>query len=804
MQTESLVLCCYGVEVRLVDDAGLWLCQRLRETLPPEFAAPSGPPQVSVVYVVTAVVPPGLTEASEFLITCDEVAVFATAVDEEVFWWLRRDIDQAVARRCTQLVFVHAGVVGWRGVGIVIPGRASIGKSTLVVELVRRGAVYYSDAFAALDDAGRVHPYRGMIGLDGESRPRNLRLVREDGATDPLPIKLITAGAYTPGVVWRPAVVRGSHAALSLVESSVLAREVAPRLPRIAAQVAADAVALRGPRSEAAEVAALLLDTVDDALVSLALGPAEDNRGRLADELARVAEIQLRSPHSRPMSPPRRLVAARYVRKLDVLPPADHRRLLQYVLSGESEVWESRVVGAEQSGNTRDEIRQSPTQSSERHDEIWDILDRRVQTMLPFVRQELEIRWFPRGRIEWQLTAHGQGGDFVPRVDADTAGAPGRRISCVYYFHQAPKPFSGGELKLYDTWITSTGTMRAGTYTTLEPVDNSLVFFPSDAFHEVCPVHPETDALADSRFAITIWFWQAGPPARDSNLAGRVVDADPNGGRCLPDDLAGVADTEPPLPLPAGGGQPRGAPHSRRLVAVVVPAHRFPLSGDDQIAIRHLRTHLGEFDRYMIGPHIPPDDFADFARPPSSACDFVDRSTYNRLLMSERFYRAFEGYRYILIYQLDCLVFSNTLEEWCRKGFDYIGAPWFERWHNFRREQSEYPEDVVEGFGTVGNGGFSLRSVDAALAVLSATKMSLHDRFVQRVVATGLNEDIFWSFYAPKLVDEFRIPKPREALQFAFETEPRYCYRENDHRLPFGCHGWLTYERDFWEPFLLT
>jgi hypothetical protein len=448
MQTESLVLCCYGVEVRLVDDAGLWLCQRLRETLPPEFAAPSGPPQVSVVYVVTAVVPPGLTEASEFLITCDEVAVFATAVDEEVFWWLRRDIDQAVARRCTQLVFVHAGVVGWRGVGIVIPGRASIGKSTLVVELVRRGAVYYSDAFAALDDAGRVHPYRGMIGLDGESRPRNLRLVREDGATDPLPIKLITAGAYTPGVVWRPAVVRGSHAALSLVESSVLAREVAPRLPRIAAQVAADAVALRGPRSEAAEVAALLLDTVDDALVSLALGPAEDNRGRLADELARVAEIRLRSPHSRPMSPPRRLVAARYVRKLDVLPPADHRRLLQYVLSGESEVWESRVVGAEQSGNTRDEIRQSPTQSSERHDEIWDILDRRVQAMLPFVRQELEIRWFPRGRIEWQLTAHGQGGDFVPRVDADTAGAPGRRISCVYYFHQAPKPFSGGELKL--------------------------------------------------------------------------------------------------------------------------------------------------------------------------------------------------------------------------------------------------------------------------------------------------------------------------------------------------------------------
>src|SRR5436305_757149 len=84
--------------------SGLGLCRRLSETLPPEFAAPSAPSQASVAYVVTAVVPPGLTEPSQFLITCDEVGVFAAAVDEEVFWWLRWDIDQAVARRCAQLL----------------------------------------------------------------------------------------------------------------------------------------------------------------------------------------------------------------------------------------------------------------------------------------------------------------------------------------------------------------------------------------------------------------------------------------------------------------------------------------------------------------------------------------------------------------------------------------------------------------------------------------------------------------------------------------------------------------------------
>ena len=98
--------------------------------------------------------------------------MFAAAAEEEVYWWLRQDIDQAVARRSPRLLFVHAGVVGWRGLAIVIPGRGSTGKSTLVAELVRRGAVYYSDAFAVLDEAGRVHPYRGAIGLGDEAPSR--------------------------------------------------------------------------------------------------------------------------------------------------------------------------------------------------------------------------------------------------------------------------------------------------------------------------------------------------------------------------------------------------------------------------------------------------------------------------------------------------------------------------------------------------------------------------------------------------------------------------------------------------------
>src|SRR5437867_4831683 len=62
-----------------------------------------------------------------------------------------------VAEYAPNKLFIHAGVVGWRGRAIVIPGQTFTGKSTLVAELVRAGATYYSDEYALLDPQGRVH-----------------------------------------------------------------------------------------------------------------------------------------------------------------------------------------------------------------------------------------------------------------------------------------------------------------------------------------------------------------------------------------------------------------------------------------------------------------------------------------------------------------------------------------------------------------------------------------------------------------------------------------------------------------------
>src|SRR5687767_2598740 len=64
---------------------------------------------------------------------------------DEVFDTLEADLRQAVAANARRSVFVHAGVVGWKGRAILVPGRSGSGKTTLVSELVRAGAIYYSD-----------------------------------------------------------------------------------------------------------------------------------------------------------------------------------------------------------------------------------------------------------------------------------------------------------------------------------------------------------------------------------------------------------------------------------------------------------------------------------------------------------------------------------------------------------------------------------------------------------------------------------------------------------------------------------
>ena len=164
-------------------------------------------------------------------------------------------------------MFVHAGVVRWRGQGIVIPGRSLSGKSTLVRELVKAGATYYSDEYAVCDSQGRVHPYPKPLSLreNGKGRPKPLGAKAMEGVgrpgVKPLPVGLIVVTKYRPGARWRPRQLSPGRSVMALLNHTVSAR----RQPRVAfttlrqAVSGAGALVLQGVRGEACEMAESLL-----------------------------------------------------------------------------------------------------------------------------------------------------------------------------------------------------------------------------------------------------------------------------------------------------------------------------------------------------------------------------------------------------------------------------------------------------------------------------------------------------------------------------------------------------------------
>ena len=227
-------------------------------------------------------------------------------------------------------------------------------------------------------------------------------------------------------------------------------------------------------------------------------------------------------------------------------------------------------------------------------------------------------------------------------------------------------------------------------------------------------------------------------------------------------------------------------------IAVVVPAHSLELDADARQSLRHLDAYAGAYDCFAILPEGLGGTIAELPARRFNARAFRSTNHYNRLLVSDEFYESFAEYDYVLVHQLDCLLFADRLREWCDRGYDYVGAPW-----------TRHTPEGQPYFTGVGNGGLSLRRVESCRRVLAAGKRSALTKVRDALRNPWPYEDKFWSLEAPRLDPSFRIPTPEVAVSFSFETEPRFCYEANGRRLPFGCHRWMTHDRAFWEPHLL-
>ncbi|MFQ5610870.1 MAG: hypothetical protein ACE5H9_01910 [Anaerolineae bacterium] len=80
--------------------------------------------------------------------------------------YLQAIVFNTVAARLRSHYLIHAGAVSLDGQGIILAGDSGLGKTTLVLELVRRGFKFLSDESAALGRADRrLHPFPRSLGL---------------------------------------------------------------------------------------------------------------------------------------------------------------------------------------------------------------------------------------------------------------------------------------------------------------------------------------------------------------------------------------------------------------------------------------------------------------------------------------------------------------------------------------------------------------------------------------------------------------------------------------------------------------
>ncbi|MEG1949440.1 MAG: DUF5672 family protein [Odoribacter sp.] len=254
-------------------------------------------------------------------------------------------------------------------------------------------------------------------------------------------------------------------------------------------------------------------------------------------------------------------------------------------------------------------------------------------------------------------------------------------------------------------------------------------------------------------------------------------------------------------------------------VKIIIPVYKPELGLTEYISLSRCQKVLGRYTIVLVKPrsldisgilelcgnNFEIEEFDD--------CFFDGVAGYNRLMLNTGFYERFSDVEYILIYQLDAYVFRDELETWCKKGYDYIGAPWLRKEKYHRWYYALYwgiKRDLYHIFGIrsfhdtfdrVGNGGFSLRKVDSHIKITQEMPNEIGE-YIRKNSNKRFNEDSFWAIEVPPKYSNFKIPEWREALKFAFDVQVKECFHYNGNNLPFGIHGWnirLQYYQDYIE-----
>ncbi len=257
--------------------------------------------------------------------------------------------------------------------------------------------------------------------------------------------------------------------------------------------------------------------------------------------------------------------------------------------------------------------------------------------------------------------------------------------------------------------------------------------------------------------------------------------------------------------------------------AVVIPFHRPCPTPAEDASLRQTVGVLGHrWPLVLLGPESLDASNYRKTAPEATVVRFPDTcfrsiNDYSRLLLSKEFYQKFSNFDYLLICQLDVWVLRDELAFWCERGFDWIGAPVPARWD-------------TEADGTipavVGNGGFSLRRVEAFRSILSHSDARMYsrkrllrflgnhwrnrefyrcliplarlagignrrNRCLAHLRRKGGSEDMAYrELLRSETPDGLLAPEIAEAARFALDGKPETFFELAGKKMPFAIHAW--------------
>ena len=191
----------------------------------------------------------------------------------------------------------------------------------------------------------------------------------------------------------------------------------------------------------------------------------------------------------------------------EFLAPQELEELTRFALAHEPQFTASEVVAPTSERGVIDyEHRRSRVLTD--LEQYQELLLRRIKRVVPQVAHKLGMEEFAIAGVEAQITASNDGDFFRFHSDNASDRVAARHLTFVYFFHREPRQFEGGELRIHDARLEQDRYISAGSYQTIVPQQNQIVFFPCELLHEITPVKCPSRLFADSRFTLNGWLRQ--------------------------------------------------------------------------------------------------------------------------------------------------------------------------------------------------------------------------------------------------------------------------------------------------------